>query len=130
MVVTGLQYVSIASRLIIYSSHFVVYIPYVRYDAIAYSFARLLGRVTVTSFSKLSFVCTFIATLLRECLSTKTWVYPPTAAGTSTLLDVPDVSSPPKDLNTPTSYVTELLPSCATLRPKSRTSGNDRGEKN
>jgi len=82
----------------------------------------------VASFCKPSLVRALIATLLRECLSTKTCVYPPTAAGTSSLADAASFS--PIDSNTPTSYVTELLPRCATLRPKSRTSGNDSGEKN
>ena len=94
----------------------------------SYSFAPLLERVTVViSFSKPVLVRAFIATLVRECLSTKTCVYPPTAAGASSL---PDAPSSPEDLNTPTSYVTELFPSRATLRPRSRTSGKDSGEKN
>lgn len=95
---------------------------------IHYSFEATI----VINLSNPAFVCGFIATLVRERLSTKTCVYPPTAAGASSLLDALSTASsaPDLDLNTPTSYVTELFPRCATLKPRSTTSGNESGEKN
>ena len=85
-----------------------------------YNFAPRPGAVT--NFSNPALICALIAVLVRARLSTETCVYPPTAAGVSAF--------PPEDLNTPTSYVTELLPRCETRRPRSRTSGKDSGEKN
>jgi len=71
------------------------------------------------SFSRPSLVSLPMAVLFREVLWTKTCVYPPTAAGVSLSIS-----------KTPTSYVTELLPSLLTLRPRSTTWGKERGAKN
>ena len=60
-----------------------------------------------------------MAALFLDSFSTKTWVYPPTAAGASF-----------PSSKTPTSYVTELVPNLFTLKPRSRTWGNPRGAKN
>ena len=50
------------------------------------------------------------AVLFLDSLSTKTWAYPPTAAG---------VSFPSS--KTPTSYITEFVPNLFTLKPRSMT---------
>ena len=73
-----------------------------------------------SSFCKPSLACGPMGVLFLDSFSTKTWVYPPTAAGVSSL----------PCSKTPTSYVTELVPKLFTLKPRSRTWGNPRGAKN
>ena len=89
----------------------------IEHKAQSHNFADCLFG-TVISRSKPSRVRRSIAALFLLALSTKTWVYPPTALG---------VSFPSS--KTPTSYVTELLPSLLTRRPRSSTAGKDRGAK-
>ena len=62
------------------------------------------------NFCKASLVSSPMAVLFLDQLSTRTWAYPPTAAG---------VSFPSS--KTPTSYITELVPNLFTLKPRSMT---------
>jgi len=86
----------------------------------SYSFGtRAADWPVASNFSKPDLRGSAIASLFLDLLPTNTCVYPPTAAG----LSLPC-------WKTPTSYVTELLPSLVTLSPRSRTSGNPTGAKN
>lgn len=81
------------------------------------SFATTIGFLYTISNPCLTF--SVIDTLFLLLLSTNTWVYPPTAVGTSFPFT-----------KTPTSYSTELFPILLTRNPNSSISGNDTGAKN
>lgn len=76
------------------------------------------ASIMLCMFCNPSLIRVSIVVLFLLALSTKTWVYPPIALGTSF-----------PSSKTPISYVTELFPSLLTRSPRSMTAGNDTGAK-